>query len=78
MSQIIIDARYYGNIMRTTRKHLKMNIADAAALLQMKTADYKRCECGRALFNESVMQRLFHASFTMLMIRGAARKCPRK
>ena len=74
MAKIIIDARHYGDIMRQMRKYMKLTTPDAAALLHMEPREYKKGECGRALFDEGIMRRLFHAAFAMLIIKSAAKK----
>ena len=30
MAKLLIDANYYGNIMRCARQHLRISVADAA------------------------------------------------
>ncbi|MDE6478349.1 MAG: hypothetical protein K2L94_03825 [Alphaproteobacteria bacterium] len=42
MAKLLIDANYYGNIMRCARQHLRISVADAAALLKMSKKDYKK------------------------------------
>ncbi|MDE6477728.1 MAG: hypothetical protein K2L95_02640 [Alphaproteobacteria bacterium] len=69
MPRLLIDANYYGNIMRCAREHLKINSRDAAALLKMKYADYVKCERGKMLFDEGNMRRFYHGAFAMLIIK---------
>ena len=69
MAKLLIDANYYGNIMRCARQHLRISVADAAALLKMSKKDYKKCERGQALFDIGILRRFFHGAFAMLVIK---------
>ncbi len=69
MAKLLIDANYYGNIMRHARQHLKISVDDAAKLLKMSRRDYQRCERGQALFDIGILRRFFHGAFAMLVIR---------
>ncbi len=69
MAKLLIDANYYGNIIRCARQHLHIGVADAAALLKMSKKDYKKCERGDALFNEGTLRRFFHGAFALLIIK---------
>ncbi|MDE6571122.1 MAG: hypothetical protein K2L95_02815 [Alphaproteobacteria bacterium] len=69
MAKLLIDANYYGNIMRCARQHLRISVADAAALLKMSKKDYQRCERGDDLFAEGTLRRFFHGAFAMLVIK---------
>ncbi|MDE6477943.1 MAG: hypothetical protein K2L95_03700 [Alphaproteobacteria bacterium] len=69
MAKLLIDANYYGNIMRCARQHLRISVADAAALLKMSKKDYQRCERGDDLFSDGTLRRFFHGAFAMLVIK---------
>ncbi len=69
MAKLLIDAQYYGNIMRCARQHLKISAGDAAALLKMTKKDYLKCERGRDLFAEGTLRRFFHGAFALLVIK---------
>ncbi|MDE6571478.1 MAG: hypothetical protein K2L95_04675 [Alphaproteobacteria bacterium] len=69
MAKLLIDANYYGNIMRCARQHLRISVADAAALLKMSKKDYQRCERGDDLFSEGTLRRFFHGAFALLIIK---------
>ncbi|MDE6570805.1 MAG: hypothetical protein K2L95_01115 [Alphaproteobacteria bacterium] len=69
MAKLLIDANYYGNIMRCARQHLRISVADAAALLKMSKKDYQRCERGDDLFAEGTLRRFFHGAFALLIIK---------
>ncbi|MDE6571132.1 MAG: hypothetical protein K2L95_02865 [Alphaproteobacteria bacterium] len=69
MAKLLIDANYYGNIMRCARQHLRISVADAAALLKMSKKDYQRCERGDDLFSEGTLRRFYHGAFAMLVIK---------
>ncbi|MDE6478129.1 MAG: hypothetical protein K2L94_02665 [Alphaproteobacteria bacterium] len=69
MAKLLIDANYYGNIMRCARQHLCISVADAAALLKMSKKDYQRCERGDDLFAEGTLRRFFHGAFALLIIK---------
>ncbi len=69
MAKLLIDANYYGNIIRCARQHLHIGVADAAALLKMSKKDYKKCERGHDLFDEGIMRRFYHGAFAMLVIK---------
>ncbi|MDE6570593.1 MAG: hypothetical protein K2L95_00005 [Alphaproteobacteria bacterium] len=69
MARVLIDANYYGSIMRDARRHLKISSVDAAALLRMKHADYVKCERGHDLFSEGTLRRFYHGAFAMLVIK---------
>ena len=69
MTRVLIDANYYGSIMRDARRHLKISSVDAAALLRMKHADYVKCERGHDLFSEGILRRFYHGAFAMLVIK---------
>lgn len=56
-------------ILRCARQHLRISVADAAALLKMSKKDYKKCERGDALFNEGTLRRFFHEAFALLIIK---------
>ena len=75
MSKILIDAQYYGNIMRCARQHLKISAGDAAALLKMTKKDYLKCERGRDLFAEGTLRRVFHGAFAMMIIKRGRVAC---
>ncbi len=75
MAKLLIDANYYGNIIRCARQHLHIGVADAAALLKMSKKDYKKCERGDALFNEGTLRRFFHGAFAMLIIKRGRVTC---
>ncbi|MDE6571473.1 MAG: hypothetical protein K2L95_04650 [Alphaproteobacteria bacterium] len=69
MAKLLIDANYYGNIMRCARQHLRISVADAAALLKMSKKDYQKCERGDELFSEGTLRRFFHGAFALLIIK---------
>ena len=69
MAKLLIDANYYGNIMRCARQHLRISVADAAKLLKMNKKDYQKCERGHDLFAEGTLRRFFHGAFAMLVIK---------
>ncbi len=75
MAKLLIDANYYGNIMRHARQHLRISVADAAALLKISKKDYKKCERGDALFNEGTLRRFFHGAFALLIIKRGRVTC---
>ncbi len=56
-------------ILRWARQHLRISVADAAALLKMSKKDYKKCERGHDLFDEGIMRRFYHGAFAMLVIK---------
>ena len=69
MAKLLIDANYYGSIMRHARQHLKISVTDAAKLLKMSRRDYQRCERGQALFDIGILRRFFHGAFALLLIK---------
>ena len=69
MAKLLIDANYYGSIMRHARQHLKISVTDAAKLLKMSRRDYQRCERGQALFDIGILRRFFHGAFALLVIK---------
>ncbi|MDE6477990.1 MAG: CRISPR-associated endonuclease Cas1 [Alphaproteobacteria bacterium] len=69
MAKLLIDANYYGNIMRCARQHLRISVADAAALLKMSKKDYQKCERGDELFSEGTLRRFYHGAFALLIIK---------
>ncbi len=69
MAKLLIDANYYGSVMRHAREHLKISVADAAKLLKMNKKDYQKCERGQALFDIGILRRFFHGAFAMLVIK---------
>ena len=69
MAKLLIDAQYYGNIMRHARQHLKISVADAAKLLKMNKKDYQKCERGHDLFAAGTLRRFFHGAFALLVIK---------
>ena len=75
MSKILIDAQYYGNIMRCARQHLKISAGDAAALFKMPKKEYLKCERDRELFAEGTLRRVFHGAFAMLIIKRGRVAC---
>ena len=75
MAKLLIDANYYGNIMRCARQHLRISVADAAALLKMSKKDYQKCERGDDLFSEGTLRRFYHGAFAMLVIKRSRVAC---
>ena len=69
MAKLLIDANYYGSVMRHERQHLKISVTDAAKLLKMSRRDYQRCERGQALFDIGILRRFFHGAFALLLIK---------
>ncbi len=69
MAKLLIDANYYGSVMRHARQHLKISVTDAAKLLKMSRRDYQRCERGQALFDIGILRRFFHGAFALLLIK---------
>ncbi|MDE6570726.1 MAG: hypothetical protein K2L95_00700 [Alphaproteobacteria bacterium] len=69
MAKLLIDARYYADIMRHARQHMRISVDDAAAMLKMPRKDYLRCERGRDVFEIGTLRRFFHGAFAMLVIK---------
>ncbi len=56
-------------ILRCARQHLRISVADAAALLKMSKKDYKKCERDQNLFDIGMLRRFYHEAFFMLVIK---------
>lgn len=63
---VLIDAKYYGAILRRARRNKRINTADAAKIFRISTKEYRRYERGVDPIPEHVLMCLFHRGFCML------------
>ena len=59
MTTLLIDARYYGNILRTARNHENICARHAAYLLKISHSDILKYEKGVILLDDGILHRIF-------------------
>ena len=69
MTVVLVDARYYGDIMRQARKWLKIDSDTAAKILKIGRKEYRKYERGRAVIPRDVYMRLMQSAFSLLSFR---------
>lgn len=69
MTVVLVDARYYGDIMRQARKWLKIDSDTAAKILKIDRKEYRKYERGRAVMPRDVYMRLMQSAFSLLSFR---------
>ena len=63
---VLVDAKYYGNMLRFARKHQGIKTNDAAKMLKISVKQLRRYERGLELIPESMLMALFHRGFCLL------------
>ena len=58
MAIVLIDARYFGQILKNTRRQLKLGPTEFAKILRIKTRELHKYEKGTAPIPDHVMYRL--------------------
>ena len=66
MATLLIDARYYGEMLRQTRSNIGMSASHAARLLKIPHRDLLKYEKGKLLMPEEILHKIFcHALNTL-------------
>ncbi len=65
----LVDAKYYGKILRHARKSLKLNRRDTAQLLNINIHELRRYEHGCCALPENITTKLMVAGLAMLSVK---------
>lgn len=72
---VLVDAKYFGNMLRSARKHNNMNINDAANMFNKTSIkQFRRYERGPEPIPENILQSLFYHGFCLLRCKRATQK----
>ncbi len=71
---ILVDAKYYGHIMKTARRQLRLRTTEVAKMLKISVNDLRRYESGKAVFPESVMMRIMQAGMSLIAFKKQGKK----
>lgn len=63
---VLVDAKYFGKILRCTRKNQNMKTKDLAKMFHISVRQWHRYECGKEPIPENILITLFTRGFCML------------
>ena len=63
---VLVDAKYFGNLLKYTRKHQNIKTHEAAKMFHISVKQWRRYERGVELIPENVLMSLFHRGFCLL------------
>ena len=63
---VLVDAKYFGNILRCARKHQNMKTKDLAKMFHISVRKWHRYERGKEPIPENILMAIFHRGFCML------------
>ncbi len=70
MAEILIDARYFGRMLKNGRRANHMTRTDCAKMLKIPKDDLRCYERGTKIISESVLSRLVLYGLTLLKARN--------
>ena len=62
---VLVDAKYFGAILRRARRENNMNTKDAAKIFGIRRRELVQCEHGTKPIPESILMSLFYHGFCL-------------
>ena len=63
---VLVDARYFGTMLRAARRHQNIRACDIAQMFRVSVKQWRKYEHGTEPIPENVLMALFHRGFCML------------
>ncbi len=71
---VLVDAKYYGYILRTARRRLRIRAKEMAKMLKVSVTDLRRYELGVSVVPENVMLHLMQAGVSLIAFKKQGKK----
>jgi len=71
---VLIDAKYFGNMLRNARRKQNIGANDAAKILKISLKELHRYERGLEPIPESILLSMFHHGYCLLSCRRSRYK----
>ena len=66
---VLVDAKYFGNVLRFARKHQCVKVNDVARMFHISVKQWRKYERGIEPIPENILMALFHRGFCMLQCK---------
>ncbi len=68
---VLVDAKYYGHVLKTARRRLRLRTIEMAKMLKLSAVDLRRYERGVDVIPENVILRLIQAGMSLISLKKA-------
>ena len=70
---VLVDAKYFGNLLRNARRKQNLNTSDAAKMFGISRRELIRYEHGTLPISEGVLMSMFYHGFCLLRCKHSQR-----